>query len=141
MTSENVPTPAAIYASMYPATVLLPGGVQHNRCKVFVAPEGLYVYWATPTSGHVPDWFAPVDYGQTLRMPSGHPAKLGWDVVTSMGMVTVTAEGGCGCGWPLKRWVPEFAHRRVAWPRPQKQSQRVTKEDQTREIHGARLPS
>lgn len=117
MTSENAPTPAAIYASMYPATVLLPGGVQRTRTRVVSAPEGLYLYWAVPDQGDRPDWFSPVDWGNTRRMPTGHMAQVGWDVFTDAGAVTVTAEGGCGCGWPLKRWQPSFARNRVRWPK------------------------
>src|SRR5262245_41182236 len=101
MTSGNVEKPTAIYAAMYPATVLLPGGVQRSRCKVFAAPEGLFVYFAMPNFGSDgSDWSARVDWPSTGRMPQGYMARVGWDVHTEAGLVTVTSEGGCGCGWP-----------------------------------------
>jgi hypothetical protein len=109
--------PTAVTASMYPATVLFPDGTQHNRCKVFATPEGLAVYFAVPTDGVTPDWFSPIDYANTQKPRSGYSARLGWDVYTEAGTLTVTAEGGCGCGWPLKRWMPQFARTRLAWPR------------------------
>lgn len=127
MTTEQVQTPAqtttpppvsptAVYHAMYPATVLLPGGVQHNRAKTFATPEGLAIYWAVPADDITPDWFSPVDYAQTDRPRAGYAAKLGWEVATVNGLVIITAEGGCGCGWSLKRWQPAFARRRLRWP-------------------------
>lgn len=107
---------SGVHHALYPATVLLPGGVQRNRCKVFATPEGLAVYYAVPTDGVTPDWFSPIDYLNTKRPRAGYAARIGWDMYTQAGAVTVTAEGGCGCGWPLKRWMPSFARVRLAWP-------------------------
>lgn len=108
----------AVHQAIYPATVLLPGGVQHNRAKVFATPEGLAVYWAVPADGYTPDWFSPIDYLHTGRPRAGYAARLGWEVFTEAGLVTVASEGGCGCGWPLKRWSPVFARTRLRWPTP-----------------------
>lgn len=112
--------PSAVYHALYPATVLLPGGVQHNRVKAFATPEGLALYWAVPTDGVTPDWFSPVDYSRTGRPRAGYSARLGWEVFTDAGLVTVASEGGCGCGWPLKRWSPSFARIRLRWPADQR---------------------
>lgn len=120
MTSANVENqtiPTATHTAQYPVTVLLPDGTQHTRCKVFATPEGLAVYWAVPTDGITPDWFSPIAFDQTSRPRTGYMARVGWEVFTQAGAVTVTAEGGCGCGWPLKRWMPAFAQRRLAWPK------------------------
>jgi len=108
--------PQFVYHALYPATVLLPGGVQHNRAKVYAADDGLYIYWAVPADGVTPDWYSPIDYVRTDRPRPGYAAKLGWEITTDDGLVIVTAEGGCGCGWPLKRWQPVFARKRQAWP-------------------------
>lgn len=126
MTSENTGTPAyrtsmnivptATYYGIYPATVLLPDKTQHSRCKVFATPEGLAVYYAIPADGVTPDWFSEINFLVTGRPKTGYNARIGWDVWTADGLVTVTTEGGCGCGWPLKRWSPPFARTRLAWP-------------------------
>lgn len=105
----------AIYHTLYPAGVHFPDGIVRTRCKVFAAPEGLCVYWAVAPDDR-PDWFSPIDFGLTTRPRTGYAARNGWDVYTADGIVTVTAEGGCGCGWPLKRWTPQFARTRLAWP-------------------------
>lgn len=116
-TLSQVPHLTGVHMARYPASVLLPDGTTRTRTKVFATPEGLAVYWAVPTDGMTPDWFSPIDYLNTGRPPrDGYQAKLGWDVHTDAGLVVVTAEGGCGCGWPLKRWVPTFGRRRLAWP-------------------------
>lgn len=115
--STTFPQVSAVHHALYPATVLLPDKTQHSRCKVYATPEGLAVYYAVPADGVTPDWFSAINYGNTLRPRAGYAARLGWDVYTEDGLVTVTGEGGCGCGWPLKRWQPAFAKTRLAWPR------------------------
>lgn len=115
MTSGNVEM-TAVHHALYPASVVLPGGVTHTRTKVFATPEGLAVYYARPADGVTPDWFSPINYAATDRPRAGYAAKLGWEVLTAAGLVIVTAEGGCGCGWPLKHWAPAFARKRLRWP-------------------------
>lgn len=109
-------SPAGITWSAYPLGIHFPTGQVRTRTKVYATPAGLYVYWAVPTNGDEPDWFSPIDYALTARPPAGYALKNGWDIYTEAGVVTLTAEGGCGCGWPLKRWVPTFARKRLGWP-------------------------
>lgn len=106
----------AIYGAVYPASVLFPDGSVHTRCKVYATDAGLFVYYAVPGDGYTPDWSSPIDYLNTARTPTGYRARLGWEVATDAGLVIVTADGGCGCGWPLKRWTPLFARARRQWP-------------------------
>jgi len=110
------PQVTAVYHSAYPVAVRMPDGTVRNRTKVFATPDGLAIYWAVPTDGVTPDWFSPVDYSRTSRPRTGYMARVGWEVHTDAGLVIVTAEGGCGCGWPLKRWNPAYARTRLAWP-------------------------
>lgn len=111
------PKPSAMKAVWFPVTVTLPGETTpHRRAKVFATPEGLYIYLAVPSdpSGRFPDWFSPILPGHA-QPPTGWAARNGFVVQTEGGHVAMTAEGGCGCSHPLKRWNPEFANRNVAW--------------------------
>lgn len=111
------PEPTAMRAVWFPVTVTFPGeDTVHRRAKVFATPEGLYVYLAVPTdrSGKEPDWYSPILPG-AAQPPTGWAARNGFTIQTVHGPVAMTAEGGCGCSHPLKRWNPPYADRNVAW--------------------------
>lgn len=116
-----IPEPTAIKGSWFPATVTLPGQQPRAKAKVYAAVEGLYVYFAVPPffaetgTWGPPEFYSPADYSQLDAAPSGYAARNGFTIVTDAGIVGITASGACGCGWPLKKWVPEFAKRIVRW--------------------------
>jgi hypothetical protein len=112
-----VPAPSAKSAEWYPVHVRLPDGTElGRRCKAYTTPEGLYVYTEVPAGGDPakPAWFSPITPGQT-KPPTGWRARNGFTIDTAAGTVALTADGGCGCGSPLKRWVPQFSRKVVAW--------------------------
>jgi hypothetical protein len=111
----EIPVPTARSIVWYPAIVQVPGAdkARHNA-KVFATPQGLYVYFAKPEDGITPDWHSEILTGQP-KPPEGWRARNGFSVATAAGPVTITMGSGCGCGWPLKKWVPEFQKRVVAW--------------------------
>lgn len=118
----SAPAPTAVKAGWFPASVSLPvddpDGVPMvwHRCRVYLAPEGAYVYkYQPPADGVTPDWFSPVDYVRTEKPRGSWQDNSGVYIRTTAGLLTVTPGGGCACGSPLKRWVPEFARKSVPW--------------------------
>lgn len=113
---DTIPEPTAIKTVIYPVIVQVPGHPPRDRAKVYVTPEGLYVYWAVPAAetDWTPEYWAPITWPQP-KLPPPHMWRMGFKIRTDYGDVLITASGGCGCGWPLKRWNPEFANRNVAW--------------------------
>jgi len=118
-------TASGVTWTMYPVGVTLPDKTALTRVKAYATPEGLFLYRAVPARvgpdgpevhGDEPDWFSPINYALTRRPPAQYSMRNGWDVYTDAGLVVVTAEGGCGCGWPLRRWAPSFARKRLRWP-------------------------
>jgi len=113
---EIIPVPTRIKAAWFPAQLLLPDGkTVLQRAKIYAAEQGLYVYTSVPQDPAVPDWYAELDFSTGGKPPNGYAAYNGFRMQTSKGEVTLTLDRGCGCGWPLKRWSPEFARRIVAW--------------------------
>lgn len=111
----SVPTPSGVSAKWFPVTVKLPDHEQPwPRAKIYAAPEGLYIYLSPPDDGVTPDWFSPIVPGQQ-KPTTGWRARNGVTIATEAGPVTLTASGACGCGSPLKRWVPEFERKLVVW--------------------------
>lgn len=102
----------------YPASVQLPGHDQPiRRAKVVATPDGVYVYTAVPKDDDwTPDWYAPIVKDQP-KPPEGSSsrARNGFALATEDGTLTITMGNGCGCGWPLKRWVPTWQKRIVRW--------------------------
>lgn len=82
---------------LFPVTVTIPGDpdVVHTPAKVYAAQGTTTVYvWDRSSRSAV--------VAATL---DGEPVKAGlrqWRV----GDALVAETGGCGCGHPLKRWVP-----------------------------------
>jgi len=115
--TPDVPVPTAIKAMWFPATVTLPGQPARAKAKVYAAVEGLYVYYTVPADGQYapPEFFSPIDYSQAVKPPTGFVARNGFVIPTDAGLIGITLDRGCGCGWPLKRWTPEFARRIVRW--------------------------
>lgn len=113
---DTIPQPTAIKAAWYPCTVQVPGHPPRSKAKAYVTPEGLFVYWAVPDppESWAPDYWAPITWPQP-KPPPPHMTRNGFRIVTDYGLVTITTDGGCGCGWPLKRWTPRFADANVAW--------------------------
>lgn len=103
-------SPSAVMATWYPATITTPDGGLVRKCRIYAAPEGLFVY----TAPDVLAWHSPLTPGQP-RPRTGWEARNGIALETAAGRVGITPEGGCGCGAPLKRWVPAWTGRSVAW--------------------------
>lgn len=117
MTETAAPTPTGAYASLYPASVVLPDKTVWHRCKVFLTPQGLIVYRAAPIrqgAEVAPDFTSAVNYAATPRLTND--ARMGYYVSTAAGQVTITGGGGCGCGNRLRYWVPEWAREVLPWP-------------------------
>jgi hypothetical protein len=117
ISAPAIPEPQAVKGVWYPVAVRLPGETKdRQRVKMYVTPEGVYLYWAVPSDpdSWMPDWHSPMLEGQP-KPPSGWKARNGFQVLTDAGVLSVTPMGGCGCGWPLKRWSPAFSRRVVAW--------------------------
>jgi hypothetical protein len=111
-TEIAVPSPTAVRASWWPAAIRIPGEEQPRTSRrIYATPEGLYVF-ARP--GGEPDWWSPLLPDQD-RPATNWTARNGVYLMTAAGQVTITLEGGCGCGNPLKRWTPDFAGQSVPW--------------------------
>lgn len=113
---DAIPAPTAVKALFFPASVQVPGHPPRRNAKVFVTAEGLYVYWSVPTPPESwdPDYFAPISWPQP-KPPPPHMQRMGFTIATDYGNVTITTDGGCGCGDPLKHWTPRFAEAITAW--------------------------
>lgn len=110
--TELTAEPTAMKAVWFPATVILPDTTEQLRvCKVYATDAGLVVYQRTD-AGITEVFRSPIDYDRTAK--PRHP-RNGFEVYTDDGTVRVTANGGCGCGNPLKRWSPDFARKAVRW--------------------------
>lgn len=117
VTSEaEAPIPEAIMAQWFPANLVLPGETAPRRKgKVYATDKGLYVYFSVPEGQSVqPDWWSPLLEGQN-KPPTGYAARMGIVLRTEAGIVRLTKDNACGCGWPLKRWTPEYATHIRVW--------------------------
>jgi hypothetical protein len=120
----RIPIPTAVINQWWPAFVR-PPGEQHawNLCKVFLTPQGLYVYRAVPAesetfaSGALPTWYSSVNFEETSKPVSGYAARnAGITIVTAAGIVTVQPTGGCGCAARgVKGWRPTWSRNVVSW--------------------------
>lgn len=120
----RIPIPTAVIAQWFPA-YFRPDGAEQPwpTCKVFLTPQGLYVYRATPAepetfdTGATPTWYAGVDFAETAKPVTGYAAmNAGIPITTSAGKVNVQPYGGCGCNArKLKNWTPSWARNRISW--------------------------
>lgn len=120
----RIPIPTAVINQWFPA-FFRPPGEDHawNLCKVFLTPQGLYVYRTRPaepetfTSGALPAWYSSVDFEKTNKPVSGTVARnAGIPIVTAAGTVTVQPTGGCGCAARgIKGWRPDWSRNVISW--------------------------
>lgn len=120
----RIPIPTAVINQWWPAFVRVPGATETwNLCKVFLTPQGLYVYRAKPaepetyTSGAMPTWYSSVNFEETTKPVSGYAARnAGIPIVTAAGTMTVQPTGGCGCAARgLKGWRPDWHRNVISW--------------------------
>jgi hypothetical protein len=120
----RIPIPTAVINQWWPAFVRVPGDdTTWNLCKVFLTPQGLYVYRAKPpepetfTSGAMPTWYSSVNFEETIKPVSGYAARnAGIPIVTAAGKVTVQPTTGCGCqARGLKGWRPDWLRNVISW--------------------------
>jgi len=120
----RIPIPTAVIAQWFPAYFRPePGATPWNTCKVFLTPQGLYVYRTAPaepetfTTGATPAWYAGVDFAKTKEPVTGYAAmNAGIPIFTSAGQVNVQPYGGCGCSArKLKNWTPAWTRNRISW--------------------------
>jgi len=120
----RIPIPTAVINQWWPAFVRVPGSDHAwNLCKVFLTPQGLYVYRAAPTepetftSGALPTWYSSVLFDETRKPVSGYAARnAGIPIVTVAGTVNVQPAAGCGCAARgLKGWRPTWSRNVISW--------------------------
>jgi hypothetical protein len=120
----RIPVPTAVICSWWPAIVRLPNDPHPwSLCKVFLTPQGLYVYRQPPaapetfTAGATPDWYTGVDFEKTRRPVTGTTARnAGIPIVTAAGQVIVQPTSGCGCAnRALKNWRPTWSRNVISW--------------------------
>lgn len=120
----RIPLPTAVVAQWFPAYFRPPNEPQPWAvCKVFLTPQGLYVYRAAPaesetfTTGATPAWYSTVDFAKTARPVTGYAAmNAGIPIETAAGRVNVQPYPGCGCGHrKLKNWTPSWSRNRISW--------------------------
>lgn len=108
--TATAPAPTAVMATWYPATLTTTDGSLIRKCRIYASPEGLFAYSAPDVLA----WHAVITPGQA-RPKTGWEARNGIGLTTDRGRVTITPDGGCGCGAPLKRWLPPWTGRSVVW--------------------------
>lgn len=120
----RIPVPTAVISQWFPAFFRAPGQAEPWRlCKVFLTPQGLYVYRQPPvepetfTSGAMPAWYSGVDFEETRRPATGRTASnAGIPIVTAAGTALVQPTGGCGCAaGRIKHWRPTWARNVISW--------------------------
>lgn len=120
----RIPLPTAVVAQWFPAYYRPPNEPQPWAvCKVFLTPQGLYVYRAAPaesetfTTGATPAWYSTVDFAKTRKPVTGYAAmNAGIPIETAAGRVNVQPYPGCGCGHrKLKNWTPSWSRNRISW--------------------------
>lgn len=120
----RIPIPTAVINQWWPAFVRVPDDdTVWNLCKVFLTPQGLYVYRAVPsepetfTSGAMPTWYSSVDFEKTRKPASGYAARnAGIPIETAAGTVNVQPTGGCGCAARgIKGWRPTWSRNVISW--------------------------
>lgn len=121
--SSRIPIPTAVIDRWFPAFVHWPGqGQAASTCKVYLTPQGLYVYKRVPNepetfkSGAQPKWYSPVDFEKTAKPARGSVIRnAGIHIVTDAGTVTVQQGGPCGCGGRLNHWTPGWTRNSITW--------------------------
>lgn len=120
----RIPVPTAVIGQWFPAYFRPPNEPQPwNTCKVFLTPQGLYVYRAAPeepetfTTGATPAWYSTVDFSKTAQPVTGYAAlNAGIPIETAAGRANVQPYPGCGCGHrKLKNWTPSWSRNRISW--------------------------
>jgi hypothetical protein len=120
----RIPIPTTVVNEWFPAYFRPPGDDQPwATCKVFLTPQGLYVYRTAPaepetfTTGATPAWYAGVNFAETAKPVTGYAAlNAGIPITTSAGRVNVQPFPGCGCSARrLKNWTPSWARNRISW--------------------------
>lgn len=120
----RIPIPTAVVGERwFPAFVRWPEeDMPLAACKVYITPQGIYVYQRPPTepetlaSGARPDRYAPVLFEETGKPPIATVARnAGFRIQTPIGPVIVQPTGGCGCGNRLKHWSPDWARNVLSW--------------------------
>jgi hypothetical protein len=115
----TIPSPTAVLHTWFPATVQKPDGSLIRRARVYITPEGLYVYTRPAEDTAAPNQYWPVNWAATAQPKRSTATDMnGYRITTTSGIVTVHTGGqGCGCSNPLKKWVPEFAGTTLrSWP-------------------------
>lgn len=121
--ATRIPIPTAVVNKWWPAFFRGPGTEPPwATCKVFLTPQGLYVYRAVPedetfATGALPAWYAPADFAKTAKPVTGYAAmNAGIPIITTAGTVTVQPAPGCGCAaGRLKRWTPSWVRNTISW--------------------------
>lgn len=121
--ATRIPIPTAVVCKWWPAFFRPPGEPQPwVTCKVFLTPQGLYVYRSAPEpetyeTGATPAWYSPVDFAKTAKPVTGYAAlNAGVPITTAAGRVNVQPSPGCGCAaGKLKRWTPTWARNTISW--------------------------
>lgn len=120
----RIPIPTAVVGQWFPAYFRPPNEPQPWAvCKVFLTPQGIYVYRAAPvesetfTTGATPAWYSTVDFAKTRKPVTGYAAmNAGIPIETAAGRVNVQPYPGCGCGHrKLKNWTPSWSRNRISW--------------------------
>lgn len=112
------PTPSGAYRQFYPASVKIDGEKLITKARVVLADTGLYVYLQAPIDRGYdgsPVFVAQANYAAAakpaVRVPNGYYLPL-----VDGRTATITTSGGCGCGNPLKRWMPTWSNNSLPWP-------------------------
>lgn len=118
------PVPTGVTGEWFPAAVRLPGAraVLHKQ-RVFATPEGLFIYSSVPSdqtqnAQPTPNWFSPINYELTKLPPAAQSqaSKLGFQIHTDAGVVTIQMTGTCPCGAKaLRDWRPVWSTSRLEW--------------------------
>lgn len=115
----TIPPPTGVLHAWFPAVVERPEGEPIRRARVYITPEGLYVYTRVPSDGVTPNHYWHINWGATAQPKRTTATQMNGHVITTdVGAVTVHTGGqGCGCSHPLKKWTPEFTRTTFAsWP-------------------------
>lgn len=119
-----IPVPSGVTGEWFPASVRLPGTRAVLRMqRVFATPEGLYLYSKVPTVPDqslavAPNWHSPINYELTPVPPAAQSqaSKLGFQITTEAGVVTVQMTGACPCGAKaLRDWRPVWSTSQLEW--------------------------
>jgi hypothetical protein len=115
----TIPQPTGSLHTWFPATLEQPDGSLIRRARVYVTPEGLFVYTLVPGDGVTPNYWWPINWAATSQPKRSTATDMnGYVITTDTGKVVVHTSGqGCGCSNPLKRWTPAFAGTTLSvWP-------------------------